>query len=445
MSIARIFALGIGLWSATLAWGQDSLTVKVADDASVSIAGTSTAEVDNAKAALLDTTIAPWKAQDAMVIDWERQWTEWCATAHCVSSDTSLWNVEDVSAEEVESSLDSATIAEGLSALHVLSEMDLRWNPIAHRRIVTYGKTRRQHLGTMLGRSAMYFPLFEEVLARQGMPLELKYLSVVESGLNPEARSPAGARGLWQFMYYTAKAEGLRIDGYIDERKDPLLATEAACRHLRRLHRMYGDWYFALAAYNAGPGNVNKAIRRSGGKTNYWEVRPFLPKETRNYVPNFMAVVYLMEYHATHGIFPKNPLPGGMAVDTLHVQGPLRFDQMAAVTGLNESEVAALNPMYRLQIVPGPGEKFPVRWPVEGVAEFLAQEDSMRLHMPELTPVINYEPEPVVYRVRSGDVLGSIASKYGVRVSQLKAWNDLNTSVIRVGQKLIIHGDPNKM
>ena len=192
-------------------------------------------------------------------------------------------------------------------------------------------------------------------------------------------------------------------------------------------------------------GNVNKAIRRSGGKTNYWEVRPFLPKETRNYVPNFIAVVYMMEYHARHGIFPKNPLPGGMAVDTLHVQGPLRFDQMAAVTGLSESEVAALNPMYRLQIVPGPGEKFPVRWPVEGVAEFLAQEDSMRLYKPELTPIIKYEPEPVVYRVRSGDVLGTIASKYGVRVSQLKAWNDLNTSVIRVGQKLIIHGDPNKM
>ena len=121
---------------------------------------------------------------------------------------------------------------------------------------------------------------------------------------------------------------------------------------------MYGDWYFALAAYNAGPGNVNKAIRRSGGKTNYWEVRPFLPKETRNYVPNFIAVVYLMEYHATHGIFPKKALPGGMSVDTLHVQGPLRFDQMAAVTGLSESEVAALNPMYRLKIVPGPGEKF---------------------------------------------------------------------------------------
>ena len=445
MSNARIPALGFGLLSLTMTWGQDSLTVDASKEVVHEVVTEIVADVDSILTTPIDTSIVPWTAQEAMVIDWERQWTEWCATAHCVSSDTSLWNVEDVSADDVESSLDSASIAEGLAALHVLSEMDLRWNPIAHRRIVTYAKTRRQHLGTMLGRSAMYFPLFEEVLARHSMPLELKYLSVVESGLNPEARSPAGARGLWQFMYYTAKAEGLRIDGYIDQRKDPLLSTEAACRHLKRLHRMYGDWYFALAAYNAGPGNVNKAIRRSGGKTNYWEVRPFLPKETRNYVPNFIAVVYLMEHHATHGIFPKNPLPGGMSVDTLHVQGPLRFDQMAAVTGLTESEVAVLNPMYRLQIVPGPGEKFPVRWPVEGVAEFLAQEDSMRQHKPELTPVIKYEPEPVVYRVRSGDVLGTIASKYGVRVSQLKAWNDLNTSVIRVGQKLIIHGDPNRM
>ncbi|MED5317817.1 MAG: transglycosylase SLT domain-containing protein, partial [Bacteroidota bacterium] len=367
------------------------------------------------------------------------------ATAHCVSSDTSLWNVPDVGLAHVGDHLDSAYVAQRLAALNVLSELDLRWNPVAHRRIVTYGKRRTHHLGTMLGRSAMYFPLFEEVLAREGLPLELKYLSVVESGLNPEARSPVGARGLWQFMYYTAKAEGLRIDGYVDERKDPLLATEAACRHLRRLHRMYGDWYFALAAYNAGPGNVNKAIRRSGGKTNYWEVRPFLPKETRDYVPNFIAVVYLMEHHADHGIFPQKALPGAMSVDTLMVEGPLRFDQMAAVTSLSEAEVAALNPMYRLKIVPGPGERFALRWPVEKVAEFLGEEQAMRAHKPDLTPTIKYEPEPVVYRVKSGDVLGTIARKHGVKVSQLKAWNDLKSTTIRVGQRLIIHADPNTL
>ena len=380
-----------------------------------------------------------------IVVDWEAQWAEWCATAHCVSSDTSLWSVPDVGLAHVGDHLDSAYVAQRLAALNVLSELDLRWNPVAHRRIVTYGKRRTHHLGTMLGRSAMYFPLFEEVLAREGLPLELKYLSVVESGLNPEARSPVGARGLWQFMYYTAKAEGLRIDGYVDERKDPLLATEAACRHLRRLHRMYGDWYFALAAYNAGPGNVNKAIRRSGGKTNYWEVRPFLPKETRDYVPNFIAVVYLMEHHADHGIVPQKALPGAMSLDTLMVEGPLRFDQMAAVTSLSEAEVAALNPMYRLKIVPGPGERFALRWSVEKVAEFLGEEQAMRAHKPDLTPTIKYEPEPVVYRVKSGDVLGTIARKHGVKVSQLKAWNDLKSTTIRVGQRLIIHADPNTL
>ena len=169
------------------------------------------------------------------ILEWEELWAEWCATTHCVSSDTSLWNVSDTGTTRIGDNLDSATVATGLAAMNVLSELDLRWNPVAHRRIVTFGRQRTHHLGTMLGRSAMYFPLFEEVLSREGLPLELKYLSVVESGLNPEARSPVGARGLWQFMYYTAKAEGLRIDGYIDERKDPLLATEAACRHLKRL------------------------------------------------------------------------------------------------------------------------------------------------------------------------------------------------------------------
>ena len=418
---------------------QDSLVVEQASPDSLWQEANEGHALDSATSVLDSSSVK------ATIAEWESIWADWCATTHCVSSDTSLWNVPDAGTTRIGDNLDSATVATGLAAMNVLSELDLRWNPVAHRRIVTFGRKRTHHLGTMLGRSAMYFPLFEEVLLREGLPLELKHLPVVESGLNPEARSPAGARGLWQFMYYTAKAEGLRIDGYIDERKDPLLATEAACRHLGRLYRMYGDWYFALAAYNAGPGNVNKAIRRSGGKTNYWEVRPFLPKETRNYVPNFIAVVYLMEHHDHHGIFPQNVLPGAMSVDTLMVEGPLRFDQMAATTSLTEAEIAVLNPMYRLDIVPGPGEKFPVRWPVSGVTEFLAQEQAMRNHKPDLTPIIKYEPEPVVYRVKSGDVLGTIARKHGVKVSQLKAWNDLNSTVIRVGQKLIIHADPNTL
>jgi membrane-bound lytic murein transglycosylase D len=423
-----------------LAFGQDTLTAVTAQADTLTLVTLAMDSMRSEEKAMEDSL----QALDVLV-NWEAQWAEWCETAHCVSSDSSLWNLPDAGLTRLGSGLDSATVASNMEALNVMSQLDLRWNPVAHRRIVTFGTRRAYHLGAMLGRSAMYFPLFEEVLARNELPLELKYLSVVESGLNPEARSPAGARGLWQFMYYTAKAEGLRIDGYIDERKDPLLATEAACRHLRRLHNMYGDWYFALAAYNAGPGNVNKAIRRSGGKTNYWEVRPFLPKETRDYVPNFIAVVYLMEHHAEHGIFPQKTLPGAMSVDTIRVEGPLRFDQMAAVTSLTEAEIAFLNPMYRLKVVPGPGEKFPVRWPVANVAEFLDEEEAMRKHKPDLTPVIKYEPEPVVYRVKSGDVLGSIAQRHGVKVYQIKAWNDLNSSVIRVGQKLTIHADPSKL
>ena len=425
--------LSMSVWLVCLGmYGQDTFLVQTASKSRV---------LSNELDSIAPLDSSSWD----LIVDWEKQWAEWCATAHCISSDTSLWNVPDEGRASAGDDLDSAVVAKGLAAINLTSELDLRWNPIAHRRIVTYGQRRTHHLGTMLGRSAMYFPLFEEVLNREGLPLELKYLTVVESGLNPEARSPAGARGLWQFMYYTAKAEGLRIDGYVDERKDPLLATEAACRHLRRLYGMYGDWYFALAAYNAGPGNVNKAIRRSGGKDNYWEVRPFLPKETRDYVPNFIAVVYLMEYHADHGIFPQKTLPGAMSIDTLMVEGPLRFDQMAAVTDLTEAEIAVLNPMYRLKIVPGPGEKMAVRWPVEGVAQFLDGEESMRAFKPDLTPNIRYEPEPVVYRVKTGDVLGTIAIRHGVKISQLKAWNDLKNTTIRVGQRLVIHADPNTL
>ena len=374
------------------------------------------------------------------LFSWELEWLNWCEQSACVSSDTSLWNV--LGEPEVE--LDTAVMKMRMDILDRSSDLDLRWNPVAHRRIALYVQKRKRGLGTMLGRAPYFFPLFEEILDREGLPLELKYLTVVESGLNPEARSPAGARGLWQFMYYTAKAEGLRIDSYIDERKDPRRCTEAAAQHLNRLYKRYGDWYLALAAYNSGSGNVNKAIRRSG-KKNYWEVRPFLPKETRNHVPNFLAVVYLMEYHAEYGITPTKVMPSGLSIDTIHVEGPLRFDQIAALTPLEEEEIALHNPMYRKKVVPGPGEVWSISWPAEYTPIFLAKEDSMRLIAPELTPEIKYEPEPVYYRVKSGDVLGTIAQKYGVSVKSLKEWNGISGSTIRVGQRLIIHGDPSKL
>jgi membrane-bound lytic murein transglycosylase D len=214
---------------------------------------------------------------------------------------------------------------------------------------------------------------------------------------------------------------------------------------LKKLYNQYGDWYLALAAYNAGPGNVNKAIRRSGGKKNFWEIRYFLPRETRNYVPAFMAVVYLMEYHAEHNIFPAELLTPYAALDTVEVNTVLRFDQIAAHLNMDVESLSQLNPMFRLDIIPGPPEKWPLVLPQNLIPSFLAYQKDMILHEPERTPKIVFVPEPVIYRVKSGDVLGGIASSYGVSVKQIKEWNGLKGTMIRVGQKLKIHANPRSL
>jgi len=374
----------------------------------------------------------------------ENSWLEWCQATACTTNDTALWNIR--SFEEGETPpLDTAAVKMRMQVLDAVTPMDLSWNPVAHSRIAFYAANRPIHLGRMLGRSPLYFPIFEEALDRHGLPIELKYLAVVESGLNPSARSHAGASGLWQFMYSTARSQGLRIDSYIDERRDPLRSSEAACHFLKKLYNRYGDWYMALAAYNAGPGNVNKAIRRSGGKDNFWEIRYFLPRETRNYVPAFMAVVYLMEFHAEHNIYPSTLLSPYSALDTVEVSTILRFDQIAAHLALDESALEQLNPMYRLNTIPGPPEKWPIVLPQEAIPTFLAYQDSMVLHEPERTPKIVFVPEPVLYKVKSGDVLGKIASDYGVNVKQLREWNGLRGTMIRVGQKLKIHANPRSL
>lgn len=374
----------------------------------------------------------------------ESAWLEWCQATACASNDTALWNIRDFVKGETPL-LDTATIQMRMHVLDAASPMDLSWNPIAHSRIAFYAAKRPIHLGRMLGRAPLYFPLFEEALDRHDLPLELKYLAVVESGLNPKARSHAGARGLWQFMYATARGQGLRIDSYIDERRDPVRSSEAACVFLKKLYNQYGDWYLALAAYNAGPGNVNKAIRRSGGKKNFWEIRYFLPRETRNYVPAFMAVLYLMEYHAEHNIFPAELFTPYAALDTVEVNTVLRFDQIAAHLNMDVESLSQLNPMFRLDIIPGPPEKWPLVLPQNLIPSFLAYQKDMILHEPERTPKIVFVPEPVIYRVKSGDVLGGIASSYGVSVKQLKEWNGLKGTMIRVGQKLKIHANPRSL
>jgi len=375
---------------------------------------------------------------------WDSLWVSWCRESTCLSLDTGIWNIRGFDPADVPA-LDEEAITRRMAVLDAESPLDLAWNPLVHNRIAFYSSKRKNHLGEMLGRQGHYFPMFEEALDRHDIPLEIKYLPIVESALNPVVRSRAGATGLWQFMYTTGKSMGLRVDSYIDERKDPERSTDAACRYLRKLHAMYGDWYLALAAYNAGPGNVNKAIRRSGGKESYWEIRPWLPAETRGYVPAFMAVVYLMNFHVEHNIFPIDSLPAAASVDTVHVHAPMRFDQISAELPVTQETLLRLNPMYRQSILPGPPDHWPLRLPVELIPAFLALEERILAHEPEKTPEIVFVPEPVVYRVKSGDVLGTIANRYGVSVKQIKEWNGLNGSMIRVGQKLYIHANPSSL
>lgn len=414
----KIALLSLGMAWAAHFTGQDSIPAPNADSAPVEAVG-------------LDTAL----------FDHELDWLEWLSTHHCVSSDTLLLNIRDFAEDEVPQ-LDTAELKRRMAVLSAASPLDLAWNPVVHSRVRFYASKRRKHLGTMLGRAPAYFPIFEQALDRHDLPLELKYLPVVESGLNPTARSHAGARGLWQFMYATAKYQGLRIDSYIDERRDPYRSSEAACVFLSKLYKTYGDWYLALAAYNAGPGNVNRAIRRSGGKRNFWEIRFYLPRETRNYVPAFMAVVYLMEYHAEHNIYPIDIRPPHAFVDTVMVHEVLRFDQIAQAVGVKQSDVAHLNPMYRLDVIPATVEHWPLVLPSSKIPAFLALQDSVSNFKPELTPDIVFVPEPVTYRVKSGDVLGKIADRYGVSVRQLREWNDLSGSMIKIGQKLLIHANP---
>ena len=306
-----------------------------------------------------------------------------------------------------------------------------------------------------LGLAEMYFPLFEEILDREGLPLELKYLAIVESALNPNARSRAGATGLWQFMYHTAKENGLTITSYLDERRDPLKSTEAACQYLKSLHERYNDWNLALAAYNSGPGNVNKAIRRAGGKKDYWKIWSHLPRETRGYVPAFIAVNYAMTHSEDHGIRPLRPHLRYFDTDTMQVEGPINFTQIMTFTGTDLDLLRALNPQYRRGYIPNMGRKMSLRLPREDVGAFVMNQEQIRAYEPPVLTVEDSSPKRVPqdpfstegkvktsYTVRSGDVLGVIAERYGVGVSKLRYWNGLKGSRIYPGQRLAIYTNP---
>ena len=339
-----------------------------------------------------------------------------------------------------------------LAVLDKRSPMDLRYTPDVRNAIGMYVLRKKDLVARVMGRGRYYFPIFEAGLDRYDLPLELRALPMIESALNPLATSPAGAKGLWQFMYATGKLQGLEIGSYVDERSDPVKSTDAACRYLKRLYEMFGNWELALAAYNAGPGNVSKAIRASGGKNNYWEVRPYLPRETRMYVPNFIAANYALAYGGLHGIKPDLPPATFFDVDTVNVTATLDLNVAAAEFSVDTTLIKVLNPMYKLQIIPAPrdGKMYPLVLPRAAVASFQECADSayaatnktrVRAEAPEIqTTTVSSAPasSPKRHTVRSGETLSAIARKYGVRVSDIQKWNGLRGTTIQIGQRLVV-------
>lgn len=338
------------------------------------------------------------------------------------------------------------------------SVIDLTYNRLVKNYINVYTKKRREQVKIMLGLADLYFPYFEEVFDYYGIPYELKYLAIIESALNPNAVSRARAVGLWQFMYGTARVYGLNINSLVDERRDPIRSTDAAARFLRDLYGMYNDWTLALAAYNCGPGNVNKAIRRSGGKRNFWDIYYYLPRETRGYVPAFIAATYTMNYYQEHNL-SKIPVNLPLYCDTIVIREQLHLKQVAEVMGLPVDQLRDLNPQYRYDIVPATAKQpYALKVPQSMATAFIDLQDSIFSYKDSVffnkdklsaTPqhyTADYKVElpdskydKLYYTVKSGDNLGYIADWYDVRVSDLQYWNNISRNMIRSGQKLVVY------
>ena len=334
--------------------------------------------------------------------------------------------------------------------LDTKTPIDLVYNPYVKQYINVYTKQRRQQMSRMMGLAAYYFPVFEEVLDQFNLPLELKYLALVESALNPKAKSWAGATGLWQFMYNTGKEYNLKVSSYVDERMDPYRATVAACEFFEKSYSVYGDWSLVLASYNSGRGNVNKAIRRSGGKRNYWQIRHFLPKETRSYVPAFIAVCYAMNYASDHKISSKNPRVLFHEVDTIEVKYQIDFEYLSSSLDISMDELEFLNPSYKINVIPKvEGRPYHLVLPISKMGAFVANEKEIYAHFIELDaqkrknyPKYSEQDERIVHRVKGGEYLGKIARRYGCSVKKIQQWNNLKNDNIRVGQRLILYVRP---
>lgn len=334
--------------------------------------------------------------------------------------------------------------------LNEITPIKLEYNEHVQKYIDAYGVRNREKLQSIISRSALYFPIFEEYLDKYNLPLELKYLAAVESALDPNAVSKSGAVGLWQFMKPTAEIFDLKITSFIDERKDVHKSTEAACRYLKYLYQTFEDWQLALAAYNGGPGALTKAIARSGGKKNYWELRPLLTNQMQNYVPAFIAMNYLMVYHAEHNIFPDSCLIEAIKIDTILVEGPLYLRNISEFTGCDYDMIKTLNPVFNRSYIPKDGERYVLTLPGNYVNLFLENKDSiysLSTNTPDspkedVNPLKNTGKRTnfIYYEIVSGDNLFRLAIKYNCSIDDILKWNNLDNSYIpRVKDKLKIY------
>lgn len=337
--------------------------------------------------------------------------------------------------------------AEKLKELDDQTPFQLTYNSHVKAYIHLYSIRRRELTSRILGLSHTYFPMFEEMLDKYDLPLEFKYLAVVESALRPTAKSRVGATGMWQFMYQTGKIYGLKTSSYADDRMDPYLSTEAACKYFTYLYGLYHNWELVMAAYNCGPGNVNKAIRRSGGKRDYWSLWPYLPRETRGYVPAFIAVNYVMNNASAHNIYPTSPKATFFEYDTVHVKEELYFSQLEGALNIDKEVLTFINPRYKHRYIPSSAKGNILYLPREKVGLFIKNEEAIYVYNePSKEEQERIERERIelakrtkIHTVKNGEYLGLIAQKYGVRVSQIKSWNNMKSTKLRIGQKLTIY------